>query len=186
MSNIVDYIKWRGDLSFKASPINEIDSLIMARISYLPYEKVKFKDMIGFEDLAEEFLKLEEEKFHQIDDIDLIKELEKSERFKEMKFSDMRVKFSEKEEMQFFAITVWLPNGELFVSFRGTDATLVGWKEDFNMSFMSNLPSQKEGVDYLETISKKYPLKKIRVGRTFKRWKCSSIFWNICKSKNSK
>ena len=164
MSNIIDYIKWRGDLSFKASPINEIDSLIMARISYLPYEKVKFKDMIGFEKLAEDFLNLDEEKFHQIDDIDLIKELAKSERFKEIKFSDMRVKFSEEEEMQFFSITVWLPNGELFVSFRGTDATLVGWKEDFNMSFMSNLPSQKEAVDYLETISKKYPLKKIRVG----------------------
>ena len=164
MSNIVDYIKWRGDLSFRASPINEIDNLIMARISYLPYEKVNFKDMIGFEELAGQFLKLTPEEFHQIDDIDLIKELAKSERFKSMKFSDQLLKFSEKEEMQFFAITVWLPNGELFVSFRGTDATLVGWKEDFNMSFMSNLPSQKEGVNYLEYISKKYPLKKIRIG----------------------
>ena len=164
MSNIVDYIKWRGDLSFEESPMNEIDNLIMARISYLPYEKVQFRDMIGFEKLAEEFLKLEPEDFHQIDDIDLIKELAKSERFRSMKFSDQRLKFSEKEEMQFFAVTVWLPNGELFISYRGTDATLVGWKEDFNMSFMSNLPSQKEGVDYIEYVGKKYPFKKIRVG----------------------
>ena len=167
MSNIVDYIKWRGDLNFKSSPINEIDNLIMARISYLPFEKVEFRDIIEFEELSKKFLKLEEKEFHQVDDIDLIKGLVKSKRFKDMKFSDIRVKFSQEEEMQFFAITVWLPNGELFASFRGTDATLVGWKEDFNMSFMSNLPSQKEGVDYLETISKKYPLKKIRVGRTF-------------------
>ena len=51
MSNIVDYIKWRGDLNFKSSPINEIDNLIMARISYLPFEKVEFRDMIEFEEL---------------------------------------------------------------------------------------------------------------------------------------
>ena len=164
MSNIIDYIRWRGDLSFKVSTINEIDNLIMARISYLPYEKVEFRNMIGFEELAEQFLKLEPEDFHQIDDIDLIKELVKTERFKNIKFSDQRLKFSTEEEIQFFAITVWLPNGELYISYRGTDATLIGWKEDFNMSFMSNLPSQKEGVNYLEYISKKYPLKKIRIG----------------------
>ena len=182
MSNIVDYVKWRGDLSLKASPMNEIDNLIMARISYLPFEKVEFFDVIEFEKLVEEFLKLAPEKFHEPEDIDLIQEMVKSERFKELKISNVKAKFSQEEEIQFFAVTVLLPNGELFVSFRGTDATLVGWKEDFNMSFMSNLPSQKEGVDYLETISKKYPLKKIRVGRTFKRWKCSSIFWNILSS----
>ena len=164
MSNIVDYIKWRGDLSFKVSPINEIDNLIMARISYLPYEKVKSFDIIEFNELAQNFLKLPIEKFHEPEDFDLIQEMINSERFKDLKFSDIRTKFSKEEEIQFFAVTVWLPNGELFVSFRGTDATLVGWKEDFNMSFTSNLPSQKEGVNYLEYISKKYPLKKIRVG----------------------
>ena len=164
MSNIIYYIKWRGDLSFKVDPMNEIDSLIMARISYLPYEKVEKFDIIEFKELVERFLKLTPEKFHEPEDIDLIQEMVKSERFKDLKFSDIRAKFSKKEEVQFFGVTVWLPNGELFVSYRGTDATLVGWKEDFNMSFMSNLPSQKEGVDYLEYIAKKYPLKKIRLG----------------------
>ena len=164
MSNIVDYIKWRGDLSFEASPMNEIDNLIMARISYLPFEKVESFDVIEFESLVEEFLKLAPEKFHEPEDIDLIREMVKSERFKNLKFSNVKAKFSQEEEIQFFAVTVWLPNGELFISFRGTDATLVGWKEDFNMSFMSNLPSQKEGVEYLECIAKKYPFKKIRLG----------------------
>ena len=57
-----------------------------------------------------------------------------------------------------------MPNNELFVSYRGTDATIVGWKEDFNMSFMINVPSQLEGVKYLEAISKKYFRKKLRIG----------------------
>ena len=45
MANIVDYIKWRGDLSFEVSPLNEIDNLILSRISYLPFEKINFKEI---------------------------------------------------------------------------------------------------------------------------------------------
>lgn len=34
MSNILDYIKWRGDLTIQNDPFNEIDSLILSRFSY--------------------------------------------------------------------------------------------------------------------------------------------------------
>ena len=34
-SNIFDYIKWRGDLSFEDSPFCEVDSVIFSLISYL-------------------------------------------------------------------------------------------------------------------------------------------------------
>ena len=149
MSNIVDYIKWRGDLSFEADPINEIDNLILSRISYLPFKEIKFNDKEKFKILASRFLELKKEDFHQIDDISLIEELAKSNRYKNLIFSDYYEKIDEEEEKQFAAVTVWLPNNELFVSYRGTDATIVGWKEDFNMSFMINVPSQLEGVKYL-------------------------------------
>lgn len=164
MSNIVDYIKWRGDLSLEVSPLNEIDNLILSRISYLPFERINFKDKDSFVELADQFLELKKEDFHQIDDIMLVEELSKSIRFKNLLFSDYFDKIDPLEEIQFSAITIWLPNNEIFVSYRGTDATLVGWKEDFNMSFMSNVPSQIEGVKYLENIARKYPRKKIRIG----------------------
>ena len=52
----------------------------------------------------------------------------------------------------------------MYLSFLGTDKTILGWKEDFNMSFMKNVPSQIEGLKYLKKISKKYPDKKIILG----------------------
>lgn len=164
MSNIVDYIKWRGDLPISVSPMNEIDNLILARISYLPFEKIHLKERASFEELAPKFLALEPEAFHQIDDIDLIKEASQSARFKDILFSDYVENINPKVEEQFAAVTVWLPNNELFVSYRGTDASIVGWKEDFNMSFMMHIPSQLEGVEYLENIARKYLFKRIRVG----------------------
>lgn len=181
MSNIVDYIKWRGDLSFETDPINEIDNLILSRISYLPFKEIKFNNKEKFKILANRFLELKKEDFNQIDDISLIEELAKSNRYKDLIFSDYYEKIDEEEEKQFAAVTIWLPNNELFVSYRGTDATIVGWKEDFNMSFMINVPSQLEGVKYLEAISKKYFRKKLRIGGHSKGGNVavySSIFCN--------
>ena len=164
MANIVDYIKWRGDLPMTVAPINEIDNLILARIAYLPYEKVDLQERKSFEELAPRFLKLDEEDFHQVDDMALIKEAAKSVRFKDILFSDYVENKNHETEEQFAAVTVWLPNNELYVSYRGTDASIVGWKEDFNMSFMMHVPSQVEGVAYLEDIATRYKLRKIRVG----------------------
>lgn len=164
MSNIVDYIKWRGDLSIVDVPMNEIDNIIMARIAYLPFEKINFQDKSSLEGLAVQFFNLNEEDFHMVEDMELIKEASTSTRFKDILFSDYVENINPKAEEQFAAVTVWLPNNELFVSYRGTDASLVGWKEDFNMSFMMHIPSQLEGVEYLENIATKYPRKKIRLG----------------------
>jgi len=56
------------------------------------------------------------------------------------------------EEKQFSAVTYLLDDGTAYVAYRGTDATFVGWKEDFNMGFISPVPSQQEGVKYLNTV----------------------------------
>ena len=36
MSNMLDYIEWRGDIPFTAAPFNEVDNLVLARLSYIP------------------------------------------------------------------------------------------------------------------------------------------------------
>lgn len=54
------------------------------------------------------------------------------------------------EEKQFAAITFWLDDGNAVIAFRGTDQTLAGWREDFNMSFCESIPAQKEAVKYVE------------------------------------
>ena len=57
-----------------------------------------------------------------------------------------------------------MPDDTIYVSFRGTDNTLIGWKEDFNMSFKSHMESQIDAKEYLENIAQKYPNKKLRLG----------------------
>jgi hypothetical protein len=72
-------------------------------------------------------------------------------------------KFDKEEERQFFAVTVVMPDNTIFVTFRGTDDTLVGWKEDFNMSFKAHIASQRDSAQYVNEIAKRYK-QKIRIG----------------------
>ena len=67
------------------------------------------------------------------------------------------------EEKQFSAITILMPDDTMYVAYRGTDNTIVGWKEDFNMSFQALVPSQIDAAKYLANIAEKYQYK-IRVG----------------------
>ena len=163
MANIMDYLKWRGDLKFDISPVNEIDSLILTRISYLPFQDIEFENRETIEEISLKMVEIPEEKFIWKEDKVLIEALAKTDRFKDLFVSDYREKIDLLEEKQFGAVTIWLPNNEVYISFRGTDMTFVGWKEDFNMSFMTNIPSQLEAVSYLEMISKKYS-NQIRMG----------------------
>ena len=80
---------------------------------------------------------------------------------KSMRFADMQItkyvnKINLEEEKQFGAITILMPDDTIYVSFRGTDNTLVGWKEDFNMSFREKVPSQMDAVSYLNEIARIY------------------------------
>ena len=157
MSNINDYLDWRGDILFENSPINEVDNMILSRFSYLPFKKIELKNTETIEKIMEKFKKFKTTDFNITGDDPLSKKLAKSERFKNLKVSDYYANTDMEAEKQFSAITIHLPNDELYISFCGTDNTLVGWKEDFNMSFMQHIPAQLEGVKYLQKVANKYP-----------------------------
>lgn len=166
MPNICDYIKWRGDLDFSVSKFNEIDSLILSRFSYLPFENIiKEDEKLTIEELANRFKKADKEKMEILwpDDSDLFPLLGGSERFKNLIATDFINKFDPEQEKQFSAITVLLPDDTIFISYRGTDNTIIGWKEDFNMSFKSHIASQLDSVEYINKIAKKYS-QNIRIG----------------------
>ena len=80
-----------------------------------------------------------------------------------MKLTALVSHIDAEREKQFAAITVKPGDGSVFVAFRGTDDTIVGWKEDFNMSFMTAIPSQIEAAEYLDRVAKKV-YGKLRVG----------------------
>ena len=167
MSNVCDYVKWRGDLSIEQSEFNEIDNLILSRFSYFPFDKIiKENEVVTIKELSERFKKQDIRKLPILwkDDVDLFPLMGESERFGKLLATKYINKIDQEQEKQFAAITVLMPDNTIFVSYRGTDNTIVGWEEDLNMSFKSHIASQISAKKYLEIIAQEYPDKKIRIG----------------------
>ena len=167
MANVCDYVKWRGDLSIEQSEFNEIDNLILSRFSYFPFDKIiKENEVVTIKELSERFKKQDIRKLPILwkDDVDLFQLMGESERFGKLLATKYINKIDQEQEKQFAAITVLMPDNTIFVSYRGTDNTIVGWKEDLNMSFKSHIASQISAKKYLEIIAQEYPDKKIRIG----------------------
>lgn len=166
MANIFDYIQWRGDISLLKDEFNEIDNLILSRFSYFPFDEIiKENEVVTIKELSERFKEKDISKMPILweDDVNLFPAMGQSKRFGEMKATKYVNKISIEQEKQFAAITVIMPDDTIYISYRGTDNTVVGWKEDLNMTFKSHIPSQIDAVKYLEEIAEEYP-NKLRIG----------------------
>ena len=162
MSSMFDYLKWRGDLDFTVSPFNPVDNIILSQLSYLTLDGIvpgiKQRDVISI-DLAvrvyDEKMKHPEFKTSSVfkEDPDLIRALGASRRFGKCHLFGYVNNFDEEKEIQFSALCVYTSDDCCYVAFRGTDASLVGWKEDFNMCFKEVIPSQIEAAQYLEKMA---------------------------------
>lgn len=152
MANIIDYLKWRGDISFKENKFNEVDNLILSELSYMDIPK--YSKNITINKAIDNFLNTFSEK--EINKkfplnrnpIPFFKALKESNRFCNLKIINYQKITSEIEEQQFCAMTFKLNFNTVYIAYRGTDASLVGWKEDLNMSF-KNVPSQLQALKYL-------------------------------------
>ena len=166
MPNIIDYLNWRGDLSFKQDKINEVDAIILSRISYLPFKEIDMEKGVKIEYIANKMKELDSNKFIWKGDKEFIIKLGQTKRYKDLIVTDYQEIMDIEAEKQFAAVTIWLFKGYKYISFRGTDMSLVGWKEDLNMSFMKNIPSQLEAVKYLNEVGSKYAGKLIIGGHS--------------------
>lgn len=154
MPNLYDYLNWRGDLSLKQAPFNDIDALILSRVSYLPFDGIvpeSFKECISLGE-ANAALEAAGDSVHYMMKADkaLLPAAAACPRFSPMLLSGFTNRIDAGLEKQFSAMVIAPGEGRHFISYRGTDNSMVGWKEDFNMSFMRNVPSQLEAVSYLE------------------------------------
>lgn len=164
MSNIFDYLEWR-DISLKKVEFNEIDNLILSRLSYFPFDGiVEENEVITIKECYQKYkTNGTVGRILQDEDIDLFPKLANSERFGGLKLTNYINKLDPVQEKQFSAITVLMPDDTIYVAYRGTDNTIIGWKEDFNMSFSEFVPAQTDAVSYLEGVAEKYA-NRIRVG----------------------
>lgn len=171
MGNIFDYLEWRGDLSFDADPFNDVDNLVLSELSYVdfdgmvlyagePVSLAKVRDMYFSENPASEIRK---DADHIAKAPLLMNGMLSGERFSSTMMTGYVNRVDFESELQMAAVTFLLSDGTAYVSFRGTDSTIVGWKEDFNMSYKPVTPGQKAAAEYLSDIGSRID-RPLRVG----------------------
>ena len=163
MANIIDYVQWRGDIPLAQVPFGEIDALILSYLSYMPFAGILNSGMQGegtlLGDAAQALLTLNAQEHSKLaysekEDRQLLAALRGSERFCGARLIGYVDQYDRASEKQFSAVTFLLADGTAFVAFRGTDDTLVGWKENFNMTFDREVPAQRDAVAYVQALCK--------------------------------
>ena len=167
MANLFDYLDWRGDLTFEQAEFNEVDSLVLCWMSYVALDGI-----VPSECSEETSLTVKEaaDKFFMTHELDrilkstisftktsvlLLKKMAECKRFGDVRLTGFINQIDYTQESQFCAMTVLLGKGLSYVLYRGTDDTLIGWKEDFNMSFLSVIPAQHMALSYLAGVAER-------------------------------
>ena len=163
MSNLMDYLEWRGDLTFSEAPLNEVDNLAFCLLSYVDLDGIvpadPRKGRVTLRAAAAEYFFSHPESGNRplgliipADILTLFRRMAHTRRFRDLELTGFVSEISEERQTQFAALTLRLPEEGSFVAFRGTDDTLVGWKEDFNLSVMEEVPAQRRAAEYLNAL----------------------------------
>ena len=175
MANLMDYLDWRGDLTLDQSPFNEVDNLILAELSFVDFQGTVpgpgEGEGVVLREAAEAFFA----RFPEGEKIDMgvlvpgaipemLGKMASSRRFGAMKLNCFTDHLDVGKGEQFAALTIETGDGLLYLSFRGTDDTLAGWKEDFELACMPEVPAQKKAVRYVRDTAKQYPRRRLRLG----------------------
>lgn len=173
MANMYDYLEWRGDLSFRTAGFNEVDNLLLAQLAYVDFEDIvpgKDSDAdVTLKDASESFWSV-----HNEDDIlarvsmtkyapFLMRRMAETKRFRNVKLSHYVNDISNEEQSQFSVVCATLPDQSIYVAFSGTDNTIIGWRENFNMGYLSETPGQIKAVEYLNRVAE-MTTNKLRLG----------------------
>ena len=170
-TTIWDYLRWRGDLLLTQDGFNEVDNLLLCIVSYIDFRRVarlrNFDPSYAMPIGAVCDLLTEEDEQRGLsaeDYIPVMRAMAATPRFRDVKMFAFEDSYDEEKVMQFSAVSFLLPDESVFVAYRGTDTTLVGWVEDFNMSFMSAVPAQLRATEYAVEVAGRVPHRDLRIG----------------------
>nr|WP_325298382.1 Mbeg1-like protein [uncultured Dysosmobacter sp.] len=175
MANLLDYLDWRGDLTLDQSPFNEVDNLILAELSFVDFRDIVPApgqgESVALRQAAEAFFarfpageKIDMGVLVPAAIPDMLRKMADAPRFREMKLNCFVDWLDAGRGEQFAALAVETGDGGVYLSFRGTDDTLAGWKEDFELACMPEVPAQKKAVEYTRAAAKQFPRRKLRLG----------------------
>lgn len=170
-TTVFDYLRWRGDLTFAQDPFNEVDNLVLCIIAYLNFRRFPAlcsRDPAQAVPLGEIVPLMTEEDEQQglspNDYIPLMALAADSARFGAVRMLGYEAVRDEAREMQLDALSFLVPDGTLFCAFMGTDRSLVGWKENLNLSFMDAVPAQVGAAAYVQEMADRCPDRPLRIG----------------------
>ncbi len=171
MANLLDYLDWRGDLTLAERPFNEVDNLLLAELSYLEFGGAvpdHFSQSVTLREAVDKYdaqRPSDEMGVLVPDQIPLLaRRMAASARFGGMRLCGYRSEIDGEMQMQFSAVSAILPDGRVYAAFRGTDDTIVGWKEDFNLAFLPVVPAQVKARGYLQEAAAAFSARRMMVG----------------------
>lgn len=166
--NMSDYLIWRGDIPVTQSPFNAVDALILSQAVYSHFHGVGDGAGSLFREAgpeAEKHFPNDQPRTVVSAPDDVMLAAAATRRFGDCVLCEYADEIDEDEEKQFAAATFLTPDGAVNVVYRGTDDSLVGWKEDFNLAFATPVPAQIRALDYLNRVARLYdgPLRVIGI-----------------------
>lgn len=164
MGTILDYLREYGDYSFEEKPFSDVDSLVISQLSYLKFDGIvpgpgEGRGPVSLPEIAAhaDYDHLYADERYRKDNTALFSGISKSRRFGQMRMWNYVNQIERELESQFSAVVCGLPEGIVYVVFRGTDENIVGWKEDLNLAFSEPVPGQKQSVTYLAQAARTIP-----------------------------
>lgn len=157
---VIDYVKEYGRYTLEQEPMNDVDSLVLCQLSYLKFDgivpgvrenrrSVSLREVAAHPDYEKLFADERFEKNNRA----LFEAMLASRRYRQLRLNCYINIVEDEWETQFSAVTFLLGDGTLYIAYRGTDETIIGWKEDFNMAFLSPVPGQSYSVKYLNMVT---------------------------------
>ena len=156
MAHLIDYLEKVKELTFDQEPLNILDKVCINEIGYLTYEKwltaSDLKKPINLHDFAEgkelnpdySFMVTKER-------VELAEAIVRSRRFASLSLSNYRSVLDKEVEKQFAAMIFSLPELDYHqLVFRGTDDSVIGWKEDFQLTYSREIPAHRSAMTFLE------------------------------------
>ena len=171
MADLFEYLKWRSDVPFSVAPLNDVDNLVLAELAYSDFSGVVPSDgrSLPVAEVCERFFRIHDrEEIRKSTSFTgkaplLMEHMVKGGRFGTMQLCRYVDNLDEEKTAQMSAVTYLLDDGTIYVAFRGTDSTLVGWKEDFDIGCLTETRGQLLAVSYLERVAEAFDAP-IRVG----------------------
>ena len=175
MADLFDYLDWRGDITFSEVPFGKIDALMLSHLSYSIFDGLisdSFSESKTLELLVCDFKNASDYEGRinigfliNKRTAELSFKCAESKRFKNVRISGYKNIYSEENIEQFAAMTFTIDKVNV-IAFRGTDDTIVGWREDFNIAYLPQIPSQKDALEYFSLAAKELGGNFILVGHS--------------------